>query len=220
MDFSKVNDTNLKELLIEMQSEIESLKRPYTIHFAKVREQAIIPTRRQEDAGYDLYACFDADMMIIPPHKTVLIPTGIATSFDHTLVFKLSERGSTGTKPMAQRSGVIDSGFRGEIKAPISNLNDVPIVISKMVYENGETYANDDLPDVMSILTKKGKIDKITKEGYEELLEDAIVYPYTKAITQGIVYYIPETVSDEISYDKLKEIPSERGLGMLGASGK
>ena len=40
-----------------------------TVKFAKTNPNAIIPTKRDEDAGFDLYACFDADMMIIPPHK-------------------------------------------------------------------------------------------------------------------------------------------------------
>ena len=29
--------------------------------FAKVRPEAIIPTKREEDAGRDLYPCFDED---------------------------------------------------------------------------------------------------------------------------------------------------------------
>lgn len=220
MNLDNIQDENVRKVIESLSERIEKLERPFTIHFAKTREDAKIPTRRQEDAGFDLYACFNTDMMIIPPHKTYLIPTGIATAFDHKLVFKLSERGSTGTKQMGQRCGVIDSGFRGEIKAPISNLNDVPLVITKMVDENGKPLPVEDLKDVMTILTKNGKVNQITAAGYEELLEEAIVYPYTKAITQGVLYYIPETVSDELTYDVLSQIPSERGTGMLGASGK
>ena len=215
-----MNLQELNEIIKKLTKRVELLESPHTIHWAKVRKNAIIPTKRTEDAGFDLYACFDADMMIIPPHKTILVPTGIACAFDHKIVLKLSERGSTGTKQIAQRCGVIDSGFRGEIKAPISNLNDVPIVISKMVDENGNLLPVEDLKDVMTILTKNGKINHITAAGYEDLLEEAIVYPYTKAITQGIAYYIPEVVCDEMSYQTLKEIPSERGVGMLGSSNK
>lgn len=215
-----IKDDNIRKVIEELTKRIEKLENPYIIHFAKTKEDAKIPTRRQEDAGFDLYACFDTDMMIIPPHKTYLIPTGIATAFDHKLVFKLSERGSTGTKQMGQRCGVIDSGFRGEIKVPISNLNDVPLVITKMVDEKGKPLSTENLKDIMTILTKNGKVNHITAAGYEELLEEAIVYPYTKAITQGILYYIPETVSDELNYEVLSKIPSERGTGMLGDSGK
>lgn len=210
----------LMNQLEELKGRVEVLERPHTIHWAKVRPNAIIPTRRTEDAGYDLYACFDEDMMIIPPHKTYLVPTGIASAFDNKIVLKLSERGSTGTKQMGQRSGVIDSGFRGEIKAPITNHNDVPLVITKMVDENGKPLPMDKIKDSMTVLTKKGKTSNINAVGYEDLLDEAIVYPYTKAVTQGIAYFIPETVSDELDYEVLKNIPSERGTGMLGSSTK
>ena len=32
-----------------------------SVYFAKIRTGATIPTKRDEDAGYDLYACFDED---------------------------------------------------------------------------------------------------------------------------------------------------------------
>ena len=48
--------------------------------FAKVRPDAIIPTKDTENAGYDIYANFEEDYLIIPPHETVLVPTGIASA--------------------------------------------------------------------------------------------------------------------------------------------
>ena len=36
-----------------------------TILFSKVNPNAIIPTKRDEDAGYDVYSCFDAKLTII-----------------------------------------------------------------------------------------------------------------------------------------------------------
>ena len=38
------------------------------IKIAKVRPDAIIPTKRIEDAGWDIYANFAEDWMEIPPH--------------------------------------------------------------------------------------------------------------------------------------------------------
>ena len=78
-----------------------------TVKFAKVRPTAIIPTKREEDAGYDIYANFDEDYMRINPHETKMIPTGIASACDTDYCFILKERGSTGTKGMAQRCGRI-----------------------------------------------------------------------------------------------------------------
>ena len=50
------------------------------LYFSKVNPNAIIPTKEKENAGYDIYACFDRDFFIIPPHSTELVPTGIASA--------------------------------------------------------------------------------------------------------------------------------------------
>lgn len=157
------------------------------LYWAKVKESAKIPSKRYEDAGYDLYPCFDEDYMIIEPHETKLVPLGVASAFDPEYVMILKERGSTGTKGIAQRSGVIDSGYRGEYMAPVTNLNTRRVVIKK--------------------------------EGVE-YTEDAIIYPYEKAICQGVLLRMPQIESEEISLEDLKSIESERGAGKLGSSGK
>ena len=158
-----------------------------TLYWAKVKENAKIPSKRYEDAGYDLYPCFDEDYMVIEPHETKLVPLGVASAFDPEYVMILKERGSTGTKGIAQRSGVIDSGYRGEYMAPVTNLNTRRLVI------------------------KKANV---------EYTEDAIIYPYEKAICQGVLLRMPQIESEEISLEDLKSIESERGAGKLGSSGK
>lgn len=45
----------------------------------KLRADAIIPIRATMGAaGYDLFACFDANSVDIAPHETVKIGTGVA----------------------------------------------------------------------------------------------------------------------------------------------
>lgn len=102
-----------------------------TIYFAKVRPTAIIPSKEDENAGYDIYANFEEDDFIIYPHEVKMIPTGIASCVSDDWVLIAKERGSTGSKGMALRAGVVDSGFRGEIFILISNVTDKAIVISK-----------------------------------------------------------------------------------------
>ena len=163
------------------------------VKFAKVKEGAKIPSKRDEDAGYDIYACLDDDVdwIKILPHHSELIPTGIASAFDKQWGFVLRERGSTGVKNMKINAGVIDSGFRNEWFVSLYNGNDVPVYIAK--YLNGEQ----------------------SPEDY-----DAIIYPHTKAIAQALLIEVPETEVEEISYEELKDIESERGMGMIGSSNK
>lgn len=62
--------------------------------FAKVKEGAIIPTKRDEDGCYDIYANFKGENIVIQPHTNKLIPTGIATAFSPEYRLSIRERGS------------------------------------------------------------------------------------------------------------------------------
>lgn len=163
-----------------------------TVKFAKTKPTAIIPTKRDEDAGYDIYANFDKDYMVIPPHETVMIPTGIACACDIDYCFIIKERGSTGTKGMAQRCGVIDSGYRDEILVPITNTTDKKIYIKK-----------------------KDKTIPVLDD-----VSEFIEYPYEKAIAQLLLIPVPTVDVEEYIYEELKAIPSRRGMGAWGSSGK
>lgn len=103
-----------------------------TVYFTKLKHGAKIPTKNREDAGYDIYPCFDDEEFIIEPHQTRMIPTGLGSKMDKKYYFQLFERGSTGSKGIAQRCGVIDSGFRGEWKVPVTNTTNHRIIISKL----------------------------------------------------------------------------------------
>lgn len=178
------------------------------IKFAKVRPDAIIPSKRREDMGYDIYACFDEDYIIINPHETKLIPTGIASACDPGYGFLLFERGSTGSKGIARRCGVIDSGYRNEWFVGLTNTTNSKLFISKLNSKE---------------LTEKLVIDKENPIDWhiaENEVLNSIVYPYSKAIVQAIIAPVLETNEQELTYEDLKAIPSERGLGALGSSGK
>lgn len=172
-----------------------------TIIFAKVREDAIIPSKNLEDAGYDIYANFEEPYIRIEPHKTVMIPTGIACACDTDYCFIVKERGSTGTKGIAQRCGVIDSGYRDEVFIPITNTSNKTLFIAKS-----------------TAVVAKG--DQVIIGGVMYLTDDVIVYPYTKAIAQLLLVPVPTTDVEEYTYKELKTIPSSRGTGKLGSSGK
>lgn len=52
------------------------------------------------------------------------------------------------------------------------------------------------------------------------LMAGIIVYPYEKAIAQLLVIPVPKVDVEEYTYEELKAIPSKRGMGALGSSGK
>lgn len=159
--------------------------------WAKTVPNAIIPTKKTEDAGYDIYPCFEEDYISIPPHETRLIPTGIAVAVSEDYYLQIEERGSTGSKGIKKSAGIIDSGFRGSIFVAISNVNDKEIIISKLPVPQNESGGN-----------------------------DAIIYPYKKAIAQVIVHRVHKMDEIILTYEELMKIPSSRGNGALGSSGK
>lgn len=185
-----------------------------TVKFAKVKEGAIIPSKRYEDAGFDIYACFDSDYIEISPHETKLIPTGIASACDPEYCFILFERGSTGSKGIARRCGILDSGYRNEWFVALTNTTENPLIISKLTKEELIKQDKKRMEENFSAL------NKIFGTFTESMWEDVIVYPYTKAIAQALVVPVPDTTLEEISYDELKNIKSERGMGALGSSNK
>lgn len=105
------------------------------IKFAKLRPNAVIPSKREEDSDYDLYACFDEDEMMIPPFSSALIPTGLISAFDSSIGVKFEERGSNVKWCGIAMAGVIDSGYRGEWFVAMYNGNPVPVYISKSTDE-------------------------------------------------------------------------------------
>ena len=160
------------------------------IKFAKLREKAIIPSRRPEDGCYDVYACLEENMIIMPG-EIRLVPTGIISAFSSKNRIQLRERGSTGTKGMARRAGEIDSGYRGEWFVAINNTSTKPIMI--YVHE----VANQEHPFNLCTL-----------------------YPANKAIAQAAVEFVPQVSIEEVSVEEVQSYVSERGDSKLGASGK
>ncbi len=95
-----------------------------TIAVKKVRSNALLPTYgSKEAAGADLYACLD-ESVTIQPGQTVFIPTGIALEVPKGCAGLVYARSSMGAKrglAPANKVGVIDSDYRGEISVVLHN---------------------------------------------------------------------------------------------------
>lgn len=120
-----MNET-LKEMVFG-----KSAKRCNQLYFELTHNDSLIPTKREEDGGYDIYPAFDEDYIKIRQGEIKMIPTGIKSAFPAEYVILLRERGSTGSKGWSLRAGVIDSGYRGEWFVAINNTTNKPMVIAK-----------------------------------------------------------------------------------------
>lgn len=89
-----------------------------------LREGAILPTYGSvEAAGADLYACLDGPVTIAPG-QTAFIPTGIAMAVPRGCAGLIYARSGLACKrglAPANKVGVIDSDYRGEIMVALYN---------------------------------------------------------------------------------------------------
>ncbi len=94
------------------------------VKIKKLKEEAIIPTQGSEyAAGYDLYACVDNEVTILP-HETKIIPIGLAMEIPVGYAGLIYARSGLATKrglAPANKVGVIDSDYRGEVMVALHN---------------------------------------------------------------------------------------------------
>ena len=110
-----------------------------TIRVKILREGAVLPTYGSaEAAGADLYACI-GQPVTIEPGKTVFIPTGIALEVPRGCAGLIYARSGMACKrglAPANKVGVVDSDYRGEIMVALYNHG-----TEAQTVENGERIA-------------------------------------------------------------------------------
>jgi dUTP pyrophosphatase len=83
-----------------------------------------------EDLGYDIYA---AVMLTIEPHAQAVVPTGIAiectSPTGERMGALLRDKSSMASRRLVVTGGVIDAGYRGEVRVLMENLGDAPAII-------------------------------------------------------------------------------------------
>ena len=159
-----------------------------------VSKSAVLPSKRGEDAGWDIYADLKGEEFLkLPAMTPTKVPTGLAMAFSKDYSLNLgSERSSIAKRGIQSIGGVIDSGYRGEIFVNLLSIKDA------VIYHTEE----------------RGKEIEFNEE------DSTLYIPSTKAIAQGIFHVVPDITPVVEPYDKLKQYVSERGTGALGSSGK
>ena len=99
-----------------------------TIAVKKLYERAILPTYGSEyAAGADLYALLDEDL-VIEPGETKFVHTGLAMEVPEGyagLVYARSGLASKRGLAPANKVGVVDSDYRGELMVALHNHSNV-----------------------------------------------------------------------------------------------
>jgi dUTP pyrophosphatase len=89
----------------------------------KLTEESKLPTKKYAgDVGFDLYSTID---VVIEPHTTAIIPTGIAIELPSGFFGWITNKSS---KEYLVGAGIVDNNYRGEIKVRIFN------VLNKKIY--------------------------------------------------------------------------------------
>jgi dUTP pyrophosphatase len=108
-------------------SEVVGLVR---IKVMKLRAEAQVPRYAHVgdfgDLAADLYA---AEGIVVEPGTTVPVPTGIALEFPSTHGALVEDRSGLAVRGVTTLAGVIDPGYRGEIKVVVTNLSSAAVEV-------------------------------------------------------------------------------------------
>ena len=99
------------------------------VNVKKLNEKAVLPTYGSEyAAGADLYAVCDEEI-VIQPSQTVLVHTGLAMEIPEGyagLIYARSGLASKRGLAPANKVGVVDADYRGEVMVALHNHSDKP----------------------------------------------------------------------------------------------
>ncbi len=102
------------------------------VNIKKLNNNAVIPTYGSEfSAGADLYACID-DAIVIKPQETKLINTGLSLEIPEGyagLIYARSGLASKKGLAPANKVGVVDADYRGEVLVALHNHSQIDAVV-------------------------------------------------------------------------------------------
>lgn len=184
-----------KERLLKAKRENKKVKHSY---FASVNG-GVIPTKDEENAGRDCYARLEpveregkqVFEMYLPKMQLSKIPLGFASYLQKEDLLSLKwERSSVGKLGILVMSGLVDSTYQGEVILQV-----IPLLHNILI---------------------TSEVNEV--EYHAET--DTILYPYSKAIAQAVILRQSDAKDMHISYEELLSMPSKRGKGKEGSTGK
>lgn len=100
-----------------------------TTRVLKLTDTAHTPTRaKDEDAGWDMYA--DGRTVTVGPGERILVSTGCAYAIPSGYYGRIADRSGKAYKEgLHVLGGVIDSGYRGEVKVLLLNTSNTKVSI-------------------------------------------------------------------------------------------
>jgi dUTP diphosphatase len=94
-----------------------------SIRVLKLRPEAQLPRYAHVGAYGDLAAdLYAAEALTIVPGATVAVSTGVALEFPPTHGALVEDRSGLALRGLTTLAGVIDPGYRGEVKVVVTNL--------------------------------------------------------------------------------------------------
>ena len=79
------------------------------------------------DLAADVYSLHEA---LVEPHKTTVVATGLAFAFPAGYGALVEDRSGLAVRGVTTLAGVIDPGYRGELKIVLTNVTDQPVTLA------------------------------------------------------------------------------------------
>ena len=115
-----------------MDSEANSILSDVRIGVKRLVPEARMPRYAHVDEYGDLAAdLYAAEGLLIAPGSTVAVPTGVAMEFPSTHGALVEDRSGLALKGVTTLAGVIDPGYRGEIRVVVTNLGAAAVEVKQ-----------------------------------------------------------------------------------------
>ncbi len=99
------------------------------IRVKRIQKDARLPRySHRGDAGLDLFSSVDC---VLENGQILAVPTGIQVAIPQGFVGLIWDKSGLSLQGVHRLAGVIDSGYRGEVKVVMANLRNKPFVIEK-----------------------------------------------------------------------------------------